>query len=149
MEQIYFLEENYEEWIEFSHLIDFGTEGSIMSFGDEVIKLLHQNLNSITKYRLRKLESIDGLKEFITMPTKEIYYDYRFIGFAMEYAGINFRDVLIKHINDGTLTDDIKITYLKHIRDLLIYFEKEHGTDKTKKGDYLIKRKYIESRIKL
>ena len=119
MEQIYFLEENYEEWIEFSHLIDFGTEGSIMSFGDEVIKLLHQNLNSITKYRLRKLESIDGLKEFITMPTKEIYYDYRFIGFAMKYAGINFRDVLIKHINDGTLTDNIKISHLKHIRDCL------------------------------
>ena len=98
VEQIYFLEENYDEWIEFSRLIDFGNEGSIMSFGDEVIKLLHQNLNCITKYRLRKLESIDGLKDFITMPTKEIYYDYRFIGFAMKYAGINFRDYLLVNL---------------------------------------------------
>lgn len=50
---------------------------------------------------------------------------------------------------DENIKRNLDIENLKHIRDLLIYFEKEHATDKSKKGDYLIKRKYIESRIKL
>lgn len=50
---------------------------------------------------------------------------------------------------DENIKRNLDIENLRNIRDLLIYFEKEHDTDKTKKGDYLIKRKYIESRIKL
>ena len=116
MEKVFFLEENYEDWLEFTDLIDFGTEGSIMGFGDEVIKILHSNLDMFTKHRLRKLSELEDLKEVITMPTKEIYYDYRFIGFAMKYAGINFRDLLINKINNGTLTTKHKLVYLNKIK---------------------------------
>ena len=38
---------------------------------------------------------------------------------------------------------------LKIIRDLLLYFEREHDHDKLSSGKLLIKREYIENRIKL
>ena len=43
----------------------------------------------------------------------------------------------------------IDIENLRRIRDLLLYFEKEHCSDKTKKGKYLIKESYIRDRIKI
>lgn len=43
----------------------------------------------------------------------------------------------------------IDIENLRRIRDLLLYFEKEHCSDKTKKGKYLIKESYIRDRIKV
>lgn len=36
---------------------------------------------------------------------------------------------------------------LERIRDLLLYFEREHDHDKGKKGNYLIKRQYVEERV--
>ena len=62
------------------------------------------------------------------------------------------REIFLKitsEMIDENIKKKLDIENLRNIRDLLIYFEKEHDTDKTKKGDYLIKRKYIESRIKL
>lgn len=43
----------------------------------------------------------------------------------------------------------LDIKNLKKIRDLLLYFEKEHSTIKNKKGKLLIKQKYITNRIDL
>ncbi len=43
----------------------------------------------------------------------------------------------------------LDIKNLKRIRDLLLYFEKEHSTVKNKKGKLLIKQKYITNRIDL
>lgn len=43
----------------------------------------------------------------------------------------------------------LDIKNLKRIRDLLLYFEKEHSTIKNKKGKLLIKQKYITDRINL
>ena len=43
----------------------------------------------------------------------------------------------------------IDIENLRRIRDLLLYFEKEHCSDKTKKGKYLIKESYVRDRIML
>ena len=119
MEKIYFLEETYEEWLHNALEIDSGTEGTVMAFGDEVIKILHSNLDAFTKHRLRKLSDIKELEDFITMPTKEIYYDFRFIGFAMRYAGINLKDLFVSKINDGSLTLEDKIFYLRSIRDCI------------------------------
>lgn len=119
MEKLYFLEEYYDEWLSDATVIDSGSEGTIMSYGDEVIKILHSNLNAFTKYRLRRLSEMSVLENSITMPTKEIYYDYRFIGFAMKYAGINLRDFFLDLLNQSLLTDDIKIEYLIKVRDCL------------------------------
>lgn len=62
------------------------------------------------------------------------------------------REIFLKitsEMIDENIKKKLDIENLRNIRDLLIYFEKEHDTDKTKKGDYLIKRKYMENRIKL
>ena len=50
---------------------------------------------------------------------------------------------------DENIKGRIDIENLKHIRDLLLYFEKEHQYDKGKKGKRLIKWKYQNNRIKL
>lgn len=50
---------------------------------------------------------------------------------------------------DENLKGKLDIENLKRIRDLLLYFEKEHEHDTTKKGKKLIKWEYKNERIKL
>lgn len=50
---------------------------------------------------------------------------------------------------DENIKGHLDIQNLKKIRDLLIYFEKEHLYEKNRKGKYLIKNDFIERRIKL
>lgn len=50
---------------------------------------------------------------------------------------------------DENIKGHLDIQNLKKIRDLLIYFEREHDRDKNKKGKYLIKNDFIDRRIKL
>jgi len=48
---------------------------------------------------------------------------------------------------DENIKGRIDIDNLRHIRDLLLYFEKEHDRDVNKKGKILIKKEYIDKRI--
>ena len=48
---------------------------------------------------------------------------------------------------DENILRRIEIQNLKNIRDMLLYFEREHDHDYTKKGHLLIKREYVEQRI--
>ena len=50
---------------------------------------------------------------------------------------------------DENIMREIKIENLKRIRDILLQFEKEHCSDTTKKGHYIIRKAYIDRRIKL
>lgn len=50
---------------------------------------------------------------------------------------------------DENIKRKIDIDNLKRIKDLLIYFEKEHDHDITKSGKLLIKREFVTSRVKL
>lgn len=50
---------------------------------------------------------------------------------------------------DENLKGHLDLENIAKIHDLLGYFEKEHCQDRTKKGKMLIKREYIEGRIKL
>ena len=50
---------------------------------------------------------------------------------------------------DQNLKGRLDIENLKQIRELLLYFEKEHLYDTTKKGKRLIKREYLNERITL
>lgn len=67
---------------------------------------------------------------------------------------INLVDPEIFYLITSELIDEnikrrIDIENLKKIRDLLLYFEKEHDHDYTKKGHLLIRREYIKERVKL
>ena len=48
---------------------------------------------------------------------------------------------------DENIKGYLDIDNLKRIHDLLLYFEREHDHDYTKKGKLLIKREYVECRV--
>lgn len=48
---------------------------------------------------------------------------------------------------DENILRRIEYDNLKRIHDMLLYFEKEHDRDTTKKGHYIIKPEYITTRI--
>lgn len=50
---------------------------------------------------------------------------------------------------DENALRSIEIANLRRIRDILVTFEREHCSDRTKKGNPLIKESYIRDRIKL
>jgi hypothetical protein len=50
---------------------------------------------------------------------------------------------------DENISQQIRIENLKKIRDILMQFEKEHCSDTTRKGHYIIKPSYVRDRIKL
>lgn len=48
---------------------------------------------------------------------------------------------------DENILRRIERQNLENIRDMLLYFEREHDHDYTKKGNLLIKREYVEQRV--
>ena len=50
---------------------------------------------------------------------------------------------------DENVLKEIRLENLKRIRDILLQFEREHCSDTTKNGKYIIKREYVRDRIKL
>ena len=50
---------------------------------------------------------------------------------------------------DENLKGKIDIENLRKIRDLLLYFEREHGHDTSKKGKLLIKREFVTGRVNI
>lgn len=50
---------------------------------------------------------------------------------------------------DENLKGKIDIDNLKRIRDLLLYFEREHDHDTSKKGKLLIKREFVTGRVNI
>ena len=55
--------------------------------------------------------------------------------------------LITSELIDENIKRRIDIENLKRIKDLLVYFEREHDHDYTKKGKLLIKREYIKGRI--
>lgn len=58
-------------------------------------------------------------------------------------------NLITKEMIEENLKGKLDIENLKKIRDLLLYFEKEHYGDTNNKGNPLIKEEYIRRRIKL
>ena len=54
---------------------------------------------------------------------------------------------LTSEMVDENVKGSLDIDNLKRIHDLLLYFEREHDHDYTKKGKLLIKREYVEGRV--
>lgn len=57
--------------------------------------------------------------------------------------------LITSELIDENIKRKVDIENLKKIRDLLLYFEREHDHDYTKKGHLLIRREYVKERIKL
>ena len=56
---------------------------------------------------------------------------------------------LTSEMIDENIKGRLDIDNLKRIHDLLLYFEREHDHDTTKKGKLLIKREFVTGRVNL
>ena len=56
---------------------------------------------------------------------------------------------LTSEMIDENIKGRLDIENLKHIHDLLLYFEREHDHDTSKKGKLLIKREFVTGRVNL
>ena len=56
---------------------------------------------------------------------------------------------LTSEMIDENIKGRLDIDNLKHIHDLLLYFEQEHDHDTSKKGKLLIKREFVTGRVNL
>ncbi len=66
----------------------------------------------------------------------------------IERVDIEIFFAITSEMIDENIQRKLQIENLKRIRDLLLYFEKEHCTDKCKNGSPLIKESYIIKRKK-
>lgn len=57
--------------------------------------------------------------------------------------------LITSELIDENIKGKLDIENIKKIRNLLLYFEKEHKYDATKKGKLLIKERFINNRISL
>ena len=57
--------------------------------------------------------------------------------------------LITSELIDENIKRRVDIENLRKIRDLLVYFEREHDHDYTKKGNLLIRREYVKERVKL
>lgn len=55
--------------------------------------------------------------------------------------------LITSELIDENIMRRIEYENLRAIRDMLLYFEKEHDHERTKKGNLLIKREYVRERI--
>lgn len=55
--------------------------------------------------------------------------------------------LITSELIDQNIKGKLDVDNLRRIRDLLLYFEREHDHDYTKKGHLLIRREYITERI--
>lgn len=55
--------------------------------------------------------------------------------------------LITSELIDENIKRKVDIENLRKIRDLLLYFEREHDHDYTKKGKLLIKREFVDGRV--
>ena len=67
----------------------------------------------------------------------------------IEYYNPDMFYAITSEMIDENVLRRIEISNLKHIRDILLQFEREYCSETNKKGKYIIRPEYIERRIKL
>ena len=96
MDKIHFYEETYEEFLMNTTILGAGTESTVLAYGDFVLKILFPEfIHRHSRKKLAELANEKNLKNYMTLPLKEVYLDYHFIGYMMEYAGLSWKDYLI------------------------------------------------------
>ena len=117
MEKLYFYEENYDDMLINSKYVACGTESTILFHDGKIYKLLvPEAINKFIKKRLRYISEKKELEDYITMPLREIYYEFRFIGYEMDYAGCNLTDFLIECIDNDSLDNNLKYELLSKMK---------------------------------
>lgn len=116
MKDIYFIEENFDDYINDNMIIGAGTESHIYKFNDIVLKILYSDfIRFYTKYKLKKIAKLN-LDDIISSPIGFVYCDYKFIGYAMHNCGISLKDYLL----ENNISLDKKIKILRDTKDKII-----------------------------
>lgn len=116
MKKYEILEEDFDRFMKDCSLIGHGSESIIYKRNDEVFKILnYRNINLRTKARLEKIAE-SGLDKYLTVPTSEIYVDYKFYGYGMDYAGVNLK----KYLHKKKVSRDEIIEILHKVKECLI-----------------------------
>lgn len=113
MERIELISEEFDDFLMDARIVGEGTESTVLEYEDLVVKiLLPHALNFFTKRKLAELAVRDDLREYMTLPVKEFYIDFKYTGFLMEHAGISIKDLLLL----SELSIDERIELLHKIR---------------------------------
>lgn len=116
MKKIEFLEENYDDFISKTIQIGKGTEADVLLLDNIIYKIFNSQVHMHrNKRRIRKLSEMKELDEYITLPQDELYLDFKYIGYTMEYGGEN----LISFLKKNKLTNKEKLEILYKIKNAI------------------------------
>ena len=120
----------------------------INKFGFDYMGYTFGNVNHLSYHHLLIPRRLGGKETFengaiLVQKTSHEYLH------TIEYIDPEIFYLITAEMVEQNLKGKLDVESLKHIRDLLLYFEKEHYDKKNKKGKRLIKREYIKNRIDL
>ena len=127
-------------------------EFKINKLGYDMMGYTHKNNNQLSFHHLivaRRNCKQQGLGEGYlfwngAILRQDTSHDYLHL---IEHIDPEIFYLITSELIDENVQHKITKENLERIRDLLLYFESEHDHDKGKKGNYLIKRHYVEERI--
>lgn len=121
MERVCLDNHSYEEYVTSKEILGAGFEAKVYSLDEEVLKIYTDEfLTSELEKRINALGDTKGLKDIITIPTKSLYLNMSFVGFFMNYAGIDLK----KYLKEKEISFEEKIRILCLVKEKLEYLHK-------------------------
>ena len=114
--------------------------------GYDMMGYLFTNINQLSYHHLILAKRYGGKMTFENgaILKQKTSHDYLHI---IEKKDTEIFYLITSELIDENIKRKVDIENLRKIRDLLLYFEREHDHDYTKKGKLLIKREYVEGRV--
>lgn len=121
MEKVYLCDQDYRNFLANLQVLGSGFESSVYSLGSEVLKILKNDvISDELEKRISFLGDLKELREALTIPTKSVYLNRNFIGFFMNYAGVDLK----KYLLENKISLEKRIQILRLIKDKLGFIHK-------------------------
>ena len=116
------------------------------NLGYDMMGYLFTNINQLSYHHLILAKRHGGKMTFENgaILKQKTSHDYLHI---IEKKDTEIFCLITSELIDENIKRKVDIENLRKIRDLLLYFEREHDHDYTKKGKLLIKREFVEGRV--
>lgn len=114
--------------------------------GYDMMGYLFTNINQLSYHHLIVAKRYGGKATFENgaILRQKTSHDYLHV---IEKKDEEIFYLITSELIDENIKRKVDIENLRKIRDLLLYFEREHDHEYTKKGKLLIKREYVEGRV--
>lgn len=96
-------------------VIGSGSESEIIKLGSKVLKYFYPELRN-GKDNIEEVIKLKQLKDYITLPTDIVFEEKDFVGFLMDYAGIN----LLEYFLNNSISLNDKIIILNKVKECLM-----------------------------